>query len=153
MARQPYRSASAGADIFREGFDKLEPLLASILAAADTDDTREMAVAAQGMAKAAEILGRHYILVATNVPYLVRGKQGDVIRAYAEVYCPNGASRPCHRFHPTVRRVRCRYGNPRDSFSSELALPALVQSLPKKTASAPVRQLHNQSWLRGHFDG
>jgi hypothetical protein len=82
----------AGADIFREGFDKLEPLLASILAAADTDDTREMAVAAQGMAKAAEILGRHYILVATNVPYLVRGKQGDVIRAYAEVYCPNGAS-------------------------------------------------------------
>ena len=43
----------AGADIFREGFDKLEPLLASILAAADTDDAREMAVAAQGMAKAA----------------------------------------------------------------------------------------------------
>ena len=37
----------AGADIFREGFDKLEPLLASILAAADTDDAREMAVAAR----------------------------------------------------------------------------------------------------------
>ncbi len=31
----------AGADIFREGFDKLEPLLASILAAADTDEARE----------------------------------------------------------------------------------------------------------------
>ena len=52
----------AGADIFREGFDKLEPLLASILAAADTDDAREMAVAAQGMAKAAELLGRKFTL-------------------------------------------------------------------------------------------
>ena len=61
----------AGADIFREGFDKLEPLLASILAAADTDDAREMAVAAQGMAKAAELLTRTFTLVATNVPYLV----------------------------------------------------------------------------------
>ena len=65
----------ADADIFHEGFEKLEPLLASILAAADTDDAREMAVAAQGMARAAEILGARYWLVATNVPYLIRSKQ------------------------------------------------------------------------------
>ena len=53
----------AGADIFREGFDKLEPLLASILAAADTDDAREMAVAAQGMAKLPKIPRRKISLV------------------------------------------------------------------------------------------
>ena len=60
----------AGADIFREGFEMLQPLMASILSAADTDDAREMAVTAQGMAKAAEVLSDRYTLVTTNVPYL-----------------------------------------------------------------------------------
>ncbi len=72
----------AGADIFREGFDKLEPLIASIFAAADTDDVREMAVAAQGMAKAAEVLQGRFSLVATNVPYLGRGKQDEILKSY-----------------------------------------------------------------------
>lgn len=78
----------AGSDIFREGFDKLEPLLASIMTAADTDDAREMAVAAQGMAKAAELLGQRFSLIATNVPYLVRGKQSDKIRDFCSAYAP-----------------------------------------------------------------
>jgi hypothetical protein len=73
-----------GADIFREGFDKLEPLLESILAAADTEDAREMAVAAQGMAKAAEILSSKFVLVATNVPFVGKGDQHDVIRTFVE---------------------------------------------------------------------
>jgi hypothetical protein len=42
-----------------------------------------MAVAAQGMAKAAELLARHLTLVATNVPFLGRGKQ-DAARAVTE---------------------------------------------------------------------
>jgi hypothetical protein len=78
----------AGADIFREGFDKLEPLLASILAAADTEDVREMAVAAQGMAKAAELLGQKFTLIATNVPYLGRPRQGQVLLDYCETQFP-----------------------------------------------------------------
>lgn len=72
----------AGADMFREGFHKLEPLLASILTAADTDEAREMAVAAQGMAKAAELLGRGFSLVITNVPFLGRGKQHADLAGY-----------------------------------------------------------------------
>ena len=79
----------ASADIFREGFDKLEPLLASILAASDTDEAREIVVAAQGMAKAAEILARQFTLVSTNVPYLGRGKQDDLLRSYCESTFPN----------------------------------------------------------------
>lgn len=78
----------AGADIFREGFDKLEPLLGSILAAADTDEAREMAVAAQGMAKATELLTRKYILTITNVPYLARQRQGGPLRDYAAAKFP-----------------------------------------------------------------
>ena len=82
----------AGADIFREGFDKLEPLLASILSAADTDDAREMAVAAQGMAKAATVLGQEFTMVVTNVPYLGRGKQHELIQHYCERNHPNAKS-------------------------------------------------------------
>jgi hypothetical protein len=81
----------AGGDLFHEGFDKLEPLLASILAAADSDEVRELAVAAQGMAKAAELLGRHFTLVATNVPYLGRGKQTTIIQEF------------CDRQHPSSK--------------------------------------------------
>ncbi|WP_027571505.1 Eco57I restriction-modification methylase domain-containing protein [Bradyrhizobium sp. WSM1743] len=72
----------AGADILREGFDRLEPLLASIFAAADTDDVREMAVAAQGMARAAQLLSSKFTLVCTNVPYLGWGKQDELLQDF-----------------------------------------------------------------------
>jgi hypothetical protein len=74
----------ASADIFRESFDKLEPFLASILAVADSDDAREIAVAAQGMAKAAEILDEKFTLVITNVPYLGRGKQDHILKEFCD---------------------------------------------------------------------
>lgn len=76
----------SGGDFFREGFDKLEPLLSSILAAADTADTREMAVAARGMAKAAEILASQFTLVATNVPYVGFKKQDPILAQHAQSY-------------------------------------------------------------------
>ena len=72
------------ANIFREGFDKLEPLLASILVVANTDDVREMAVTAQGMAKAVELLVKRFTLVVTNVPFLGRSKQGGEIKSFIE---------------------------------------------------------------------
>ena len=68
-----------GADIFSEGFNKLEPLLAPILAIADTDEAREMAVAAQGMAKATELLGMRFDLVITNVPFLGSSRQEAIL--------------------------------------------------------------------------
>lgn len=74
----------AGADIFREGFEKLEPLLAGVFAAAETDEAREMAVSAQGMAKAASLLAGTFSLVITNVPYLGLGKQDQVLREYCK---------------------------------------------------------------------
>ena len=78
----------AGADIVREGFETLEPLLASILLAADVDEEREMAVVAQGMAKAAAILISRYSLTITNVPYLKAGNHGGVLKSYCEKTYP-----------------------------------------------------------------
>jgi hypothetical protein len=78
----------AGGDIFSAEFVQLQPLFGSILKASATDDIAEMAVAAHGIAKAAELLGRRYTLVATNVPYLGRGKQSDILREFCDSNYP-----------------------------------------------------------------
>ena len=70
----------AGGDVFTAGFEALEPSLGAVLAAAESDETAEIAVAARGMAKAAELLGRRFTLVVTNVPFLGRGKQDRVLQ-------------------------------------------------------------------------
>ena len=44
----------------------------------------EMAVTASGLAKAAEILASQFTLVATNVPYLARSKQDEVLKNYCD---------------------------------------------------------------------
>ena len=50
----------------------------------EDDTAHEMAVTARGLAKAAEILAGQFTLVATNVPYLGRGKQGEELQDYCE---------------------------------------------------------------------
>jgi hypothetical protein len=70
-------------------FHELQPLLEKALAQETKHDTaHEMAVTAQGLAKAAEILAGQFTLVATNVPYLGRGKQCDVLKNYCERLYP-----------------------------------------------------------------
>jgi len=89
FARAPWLGSlidprAAGGDLIEHGFADLEPLLAQVMAKAETVELAEMAVAAQGLAKAAEILAGRFTLVATNVPYLGRGKQDDVLKDYCE---------------------------------------------------------------------
>jgi hypothetical protein len=71
-------------DLVEHGFTDLEPLLTKVLAQADTDELSEMAVAAQGVAKAAQILAGQFTLVATNVPYLGRGKQEELLKEFCD---------------------------------------------------------------------
>lgn len=72
-------------DLLEAGFHELRPLLAKALAQEAKDDSAyEMAVTAQGITKAAEILAGQFTLVATNVPYLARGKQDEVLKDYCE---------------------------------------------------------------------
>ena len=75
----------AEGNLVEAAFHELQPLLKNVLAKETKDDTaHELAVTAQGLAKAAEILAAHFTLVATNVPYLGRGKQDDALYTYCE---------------------------------------------------------------------
>lgn len=81
-----------GGDLVEASFRDLEPLLARALADETRDETaHELAVAAQGIASAAEILAGRFTLVATNVPYLGRGRQDDKLKSY------------CERAHPAAK--------------------------------------------------
>ena len=77
---------------FSASLEKLQPLLEKALAQETNDDTaHEMAVTARGLAKAAEILAGQFTLIATNVPYLGRGKQDETLMDY------------CERVHPDAK--------------------------------------------------
>ena len=69
-------------------WSSLSAALAKALAQEESDERREIAVAAQGLAKAAELLAGRYHWVITNVPYLTRGKQGEKLRAFCKQHYP-----------------------------------------------------------------
>jgi len=78
-----------GGDLLEAEFHELQPLLEKAVSMEAKDDqAHEMAVTAQGLAKAAEILAGQFTLIATNVPYLGRGKQEQILQDYCEQYHP-----------------------------------------------------------------
>lgn len=72
-----------GGELFVANFDKIRGLLSSALASEESEDA-ELAVVAHGIAKAASILAERFTLVATNVPYLARGKQNALLQRFAD---------------------------------------------------------------------
>lgn len=83
---------TAEGDLLEAAFHQLQPLLEKALAQETEDDTaHEMTVTARGLARAAEILAGQFTLVATNVPYLGRGNQDNVLKDY------------CERVHPDAK--------------------------------------------------
>ncbi len=83
-------------DLFAADYRLLTDLLAQALATerADTrvvdegNDRWELALSAQGLLAAARLLDERYDLVVTNVPYLSRGKQEQLLKDYCESYYP-----------------------------------------------------------------
>ena len=73
--------------MFTPDFEKVAPLLEDALVKETADDpvAAVFGNAALGIARAAALLVRKYTLVATNVPYLARGKQGDVLKDFIEL--------------------------------------------------------------------
>ena len=72
-------------DLFALGFDTLKGTVDRALKkieARDDPDRAALGVAAQGIALAASLMSRQFSLVATNVPYLARGKQTEKLREY-----------------------------------------------------------------------
>ena len=70
----------------------LSAVLAQALAQEPSEERREAAIAAQGLAKATAMLAASYHLVVTNVPYLARGRQDERLRDF------------CDRYYPTAKR-------------------------------------------------
>lgn len=76
---------SAPEDLLTAGFHELRPLLERALQRrAGEAEREETAIAALGIAEAAEMLTARFHLVATNVPYLARGKQSERLRRFCE---------------------------------------------------------------------
>ncbi len=76
-----------GKPIVEDEIADLLPLLEEALSAESaTDETRELAIAAEGLLSAVRVLTDRFTLVATNVPYLGRGKQDDVLRVHCETF-------------------------------------------------------------------
>jgi hypothetical protein len=81
--------------LFSADYRVLEDLLIKALSSEDqitlfdeVDDRLEVAVNAQGLLGAAKILNNVYDLVITNVPYLSRGKQDQLLMNYCDTYYP-----------------------------------------------------------------
>ena len=74
--------------MFTPDFERVAPLLEGALAREKTDDPVSVVFgkAALGAVRAAELLAREYTLVATNVPYLVRNKQGGTVKNFLSNY-------------------------------------------------------------------
>jgi hypothetical protein len=72
----------------------MERLLQALGEAAESDapDRHELGVAAQGLARAAELLASRYSLVITNVPYLGRGSQSETLKGYIDEHFSSGKS-------------------------------------------------------------
>ena len=84
---------AAEGDLLEAGFHELQPLLEKALAhETKNESAHEMAVTARGLAKAAEILADQFTLVATNVPYLGKGKQDEELKDYCERFHKEAAA-------------------------------------------------------------
>ncbi|HBC00738.1 MAG TPA: restriction endonuclease subunit M [Pseudomonas sp.] len=86
-------------DLATSSFDTLRDLLALALATERPaallgqanelqDDSWDLALTAKGLLDAARLLDGRYQFVVTNVPYLVRGKQCDLLRKYCGANFP-----------------------------------------------------------------
>ena len=74
-------------DLFTARHAELDTLLKKALAKHTQDaDLSSVGVAAQGITAAADLLARQYTMVVTNVPYLGRGKQEEVLKDYIETH-------------------------------------------------------------------
>lgn len=74
--------------MFAPDFSKVGPLLERALSkgrAADDPVAGVFGESARATARAAELLARQYTLVATNVPYLGRGDQGETLRGFLDL--------------------------------------------------------------------
>jgi len=69
-------------DLLNDGFTELQPLLNQALQQFEVAENQEAVIAAKGLTLAVDLLSQKYEFVITNVPYLSRGKQCELLQDY-----------------------------------------------------------------------
>jgi len=101
----------ASADLMAAGFNELQPLLEKALAQEAKEDTaHEMAVSAQGVAKAAEILAGQFTLAATNVPFLTQLKFIEELDEFIDLNFNAGKANLATAFIQRMQRLVGKMG-------------------------------------------
>jgi len=72
------------ADAFTASFEELQPVLKKALESEADTEQLERGVVAAGIAKAGQLLSMKFTLQITNVPYLSKGKQDQILAEYCE---------------------------------------------------------------------
>ncbi len=73
--------------LFELKWEEVGPLLTKALSG-ENEDKSEIGIVAQGITKAASVLTNKYDWIVTNVPYLARGNQDDIIKDYCGINYP-----------------------------------------------------------------
>jgi len=76
-------------DLLSDGFADLQPLLNRALQQFEVAENQEAVIAAKGLTLAVDLLNQKYELIATNVPYLSRGKQCEALQNFTERHYSN----------------------------------------------------------------
>ena len=83
------------ADAFTASFSELQPVLKKALEKEielHNDEQAERGVMALGINQAAKILSQKFDLIITNVPYLTRGKQDEILSNYCQKNFPDAVN-------------------------------------------------------------
>lgn len=108
-------------DLATSSFDTLRELLERALATERQvtlwgeaselhDDNWDLALTARGLLDAARLLDARYHLVVTNVPYLARGKQSDVLKDYCDAHYPEAKNDLANVFLERCLELSCSDG-------------------------------------------
>ena len=131
--------------MFSSDYAQTEPLLRQALAKENIQDDPVSSVfgaIVEGVTRAAQLLAGTYTLVATNVPYLTRGKQDETLKDFCSVYHPEAKAELA-----TVFLERCRtFTAPNGSYAIVTPLNWLFLQSSK---ALRIRILREQTWK--HF--
>jgi hypothetical protein len=100
-------------DLFGADYRELGELLRDALAQEGTGKRKDgeegwdLALSALGLLDAARLLDGRYYLVITNVPYLARGKQSEVLKAYCESHYPEAKNDLANVFLERCLELAC----------------------------------------------
>jgi hypothetical protein len=121
-------------DLATSSFDTLRDLLERALAnerpatlwdqASELQDDRwDLALTARGLLDAARLLDVRYHLVVTNVPYLARGKQHDMLRDYCEANYPEAKNDLANVFLERCLELACTAEGDMDTGVVQVVMP------------------------------